>query len=399
MNSKIENSDENEIWAKDMDLENNNQVEDSENIINNIGEDIIVDDGINKIVDNDEDNTSNENNNIKGVKWKKVGKIFVSILLGLFIIITSGYFYIRSKIYTGDDLSNKVEIVTTTNDSENSQTPKTDFKEVHGITNILLIGADGRGENDTPKSDSIIIATLDNNNKKIKLTSLYRDTLVNIPGYGQQRINASYELGGTKLLIETIKQTYDIKIDKYLTIDFKGFEAIIDQIGGIEVDVKDYQLTELNKYIGESTGGNDCPVTKTGIQTLNGKQALSYSRIRKGVGDDYARTERQREVLFQVAEKLKTTNPTKYFGIMKSMLNYIDMNFEPIEALNMAYTIYKFPTLVTEQMSIPVQDITVDKKIAGLGDVLVMDKFENTRILHGFIFEDKQNNEVKQSDN
>ncbi len=78
-----------------------------------------------------------------------------------------------------------------------------------------------------------------------------------------------------------------------------GFEAIIDQIGGIEVDVKDYQLEELNKYIGESTGGNDCPVTKTGLQTLNGKQALSYARIRYNTGDEFERTSRQQEVLMK----------------------------------------------------------------------------------------------------
>ena len=98
--------------------------------------------------------------------------------------------------------------------------------------------------------------------------------------------------------------------------------AIIDQIGGLEIDVKDYQLDELNKYIGESTGGNDCPVTESGLQLLNGKQALSYSRIRKGVGDEFERTERQREVLFKIAEKLRETNPIKYLGIVNSCLLY-----------------------------------------------------------------------------
>ena len=78
---------------------------------------------------------------------------------------------------------------------------------------------------------------LDNNTKKIKLTSLFRDTLVNIPGYGEQKLNAAYALGGPSLLLETINDTYDIHIDKYVVINFWGFEAIIDQIGGIEVDV------------------------------------------------------------------------------------------------------------------------------------------------------------------
>lgn len=313
-------------------------------------------------------------------KNKRNMKIIVTVILATIIIsVSTGYFYVRSKIYIENKPVNKIETVSN----------KEEYKEVDGITNVLLIGEDGRGDDDTPKSDSIIIATLDNNNKKVKLTSLYRDTLVNIPGYGEDRINAAFQIGGTDLLIDTIKETYNINIDKHVTINFSGFEAIIDQIGGIEVEVKDYQLEELNKFIGEGTTGNDSPVTKAGIQTLNGKQALSYSRIRKNVGDDYERTERQREVLFKVAEKLKETKPTKYLGIMNSMLNYINMNIEPIEALNMAYTIYKFPSLDTEQISIPVPDITIDKNLPVLGDVLIMDKYENTKIMHDFIFEDK----------
>lgn len=315
------------------------------------------------------------------------GKIIISILL-VFVVLCSSivliYNYFTSKVYIADQLSNNTPDSLQEDEEENVQ-----YKEVWGVTNVLLIGADERNYEDGSRSDSMIIATLDNNNKKIKLTSLYRDTLVYIPGYGRNKINAAYEFGGAELLLQTIKETYDIAIDKYIIIDFKGFEAIIDQIGGIEVDIKDYQINELNKYIGETTGGNDCPITEPGIQIINGKQALSYSRIRKNVGDDFERTERQREVLFKVAEKLKDTKPTKYLGIMNSMINYIDMNIKPMEALNMAYTIYKFPTLKTEQLSIPLQQYVIDEEIPGIGSVLLMDRYENTKVLHEFIFEDK----------
>lgn len=325
------------------------------------------------------DNNIKKDSEKKKLNKKNVGIITISILAIIVLCISAGYFYVRSKVYTKNEPVKKVEKTEKVLDE-----PK--YKEVEGITNVLLIGADGRSEDDTPKSDSIIIATLDNNNKKVKLTSLYRDTLVNIPGYGENKINASFELGGPTLLIDTISETYDINIDKYVIIDFLGFEAIIDKIGGIEVEVKDYQLEELNKYIGESTSGNDCPVTEAGVQILNGKQTLSYSRIRKGVGDDYERTERQREVLFKVAEKLKETKPSSYLGIMNSMLDHINMNIEPLEALNMAYTIYKFPTLDAEQLSIPVPELSLDSEVDGIGSVLLMDKYENTKIMHDFIF-------------
>jgi LCP family protein required for cell wall assembly len=293
----------------------------------------------------------------------------------LTLTVLAGYFYVKDKIYVNSEKEKN---------GDNVQ-----YTEVKGITNVLLIGTDSRSLDKLERADSIIIATLDNNNKKVKLTSLFRDSLVDIPDYGEGKINVALLQGGPQLLMKTIQQTYNIKLDKYVIINFWGFEAIIDQIGGIEIDVKDYQLEELNKYIGESTGGNDCPVTEAGLQLLNGKQALSYARIRHNVGDDYGRTERQREVLFKIAEKLKTTKPSKYLGIMNKMLEYIRTNIDPIEALNMAYTIYKFPTLNTEQLQMPVTELSESRLYKDLGSVILFDREQNAKILSSFIFEDK----------
>ena len=168
------------------------------------------------------------------------------VLVILIGTVLGFYKHIKNKIYV------KKEPSISNNDSE--------FKEVEGITNVLLIGVDARDLDEPCRSDSMIIATLDNNNKKVKLTSLFRDTLVDIPGHGEAKLNSAYMLGGPELLMKTVKETYNVSIDKYIIINFWGFETIVDYIGGIEVDVKDYQLEELNKYIGESTGGNDCPV-------------------------------------------------------------------------------------------------------------------------------------------
>ena len=130
-------------------------------------------------------------------------------------------------------------------------------------------------------------------------------------------------------------------------------------------------------------------VTKPGLQVLNGKQALSYARIRYNVGDEYERTERQREVLFKIAEKIKEISPTKYLGIMNTMLDYIKTNIDPIQALNMAYTIYKFPELKMEQLQIPVTELAEGRLYKNLGWVFLMDKEQNTQILHDFIYENK----------
>ncbi|MEN8077889.1 LCP family protein [Clostridioides difficile] len=319
----------------------------------------------------------------KKKKLPKKSTIIISLIIIVIVSVVGlsvGYYnYVKSKIYTE---SNEIELKTVDKKDDDIE-----YQEVDGITNVLLVGTDGRDLKEKSRADSIIIATLDNNKKEIRLTSLFRDTLVNIEGYGAEKLNAAMSLGGIELLKDTIKETYDISIDKYIIINFWGFEAIIDQIGGLEIDVKDYQLNELNKYIGESTGGNDCPVIESGLQLLNGKQALSYARIRKGVGDDFERTERQREVLFKVAEKLRETKPTKYLGIVNSMLDYINTNIDIIDAINMAYTIYKFPSLDTKQIHIPVTELADDMNYGGnIGWVFIMDRKQNTEILQNFVF-------------
>ena len=314
----------------------------------------------------------------------------ISIVLAVVVGVVIGYYsYVKGKIYAEPS---EIEVKTV----EKKNEEEVDYEEVEGITNVLLVGTDARDLKESARADSIIIATLDNNNKEIRLTSLFRDTLVDIDGYGPYKLNAAMAFGGINLLKDTIQETYNINIDKYIIINFWGFEAIIDQMGGLEIDVKDYQLDELNKYIGESTGGNDCPVTESGLQLLNGKQALSYARIRKGVGDEFERTERQREVLFKVAEKLRETKPTKYLGIMNSMLDYINTNIDLLDALNMAYTIYKFPSLETKQIHIPVTELADDMNYGGeIGWVFIMDREQNTEILHDFIFNGIEPDESK----
>ena len=318
----------------------------------------------------------------KKKKWSTTKKVVLSLLAVLVILVGTvlGFYqHVKNKIYIEKEPS--------------ISKSDTEFQEVKGITNVLLIGVDARDLDEPCRSDSMIIATIDNNNKKVKLTSLFRDTLVDIPGHGEAKLNSAYMLGGPELLLETVKETYNVSIDKYIIINFWGFETIVDYIGGIEVDVKDYQLEELNKYIGESTGGNDCPVEKAGIQTLNGKQALSYARIRYNVGDEYERTDRQREVIFKVIEKLQNTKPSKYLGIMNTMLEYIKTNIDPLEALNMAYTIYKLPSLDVEQLQIPLVALSETRNYKELGSVFLMDRLQNASVLYNFIYENKYPNE------
>lgn len=314
---------------------------------------------------------------IKDIKKKmsKKKKILISIgILILLIILGAGgaYMYIRGQIY-----------------QESSQGQTVEYKEQPGITNILLIGTDARKLDEAARADAIIIATIDNNHKKLKLTSIMRDTLAKIPGHGEQKINAALAYGGPDLLMQTIKDNFDISLNKYVMVNFGGFQSIIDQVGGIEVEIKDYEISELNKFIGEYEKEKSPKITTTGMQRLDGQQALAYARIRKVGGGDYERTERQRRVIDLVTQKFKDLSVLKYPSVMSELLPYVKTNIEPVSILNYAYTVSKFPSLEFEQLRIPVSD---DISWGGLyknkGWVLIVDKEQNAKIMHDFIFND-----------
>ncbi|MDZ5038362.1 LCP family protein, partial [Clostridium perfringens] len=168
-------------------------------------------------------------------------------------------------------------------------------------------------------------------------------TLVNIPEYGENKINAAFAFGsseqdekgnlrgaegGAALLMETIQENFNLKLDKYIIVNFWGFESIIDEIGGIEVDIKDYEIEEVNKYIGESTGVHSPPITETGLHKVNGQQALSYARIRYVGNGNFERGERQTKVLYQIASKLKQVNPLKYVGVANTLAEQVKTNID-----------------------------------------------------------------------
>ncbi|ENZ03492.1 hypothetical protein HMPREF1092_00679 [Clostridium thermobutyricum] len=313
---------------------------------------------------------------IKKTKLKKI-LIIVGIVIGIIItLVGGGYLYIRNKIYSNDNIPKGSNV---------------DFKEVNGITNILLIGTDARSLDEPARSDSIMILTIDNNIKKIKLTSIMRDTFVDIPGHGENKINAALSIGGVPLLIDTINQNFSMNLDKYLMVNFWGFESIIDILGGIEVDIKDYEIDQLNKYIGEQHDSKEKSpkIVHPGVQLLDGQQALSYARIRKTGNGDYERTDRQRRVLSIIAEKFKDVSPLKYPSFMTEMLPHIKTNIEPFALLNYAYTASKFPSLDFEQLRLPLEDLSKSSpSYKSFGWVLLIDKEQNSKVLNDFIYKD-----------
>ena len=168
-----------------------------------------------------------------------------------------------------------------------------------GMMNIALFGVDTRENNEESgtRSDAIMIMNVNPADQSVKLVSLMRDSYVDVPGYGSTKLCHAYGYGGPQLMMETLNENFDLHITEYMVVDFAQMASIIDAVGGVTVTLTEEELAETNKYIDEYCWENDMPadeIKEAGEQKLNGVQAMTYGRIRKGnTGGDWQRTERQ----------------------------------------------------------------------------------------------------------
>ena len=281
-------------------------------------------------------------------KKSKFTKI-VMVLLALLIAI---------PIFTFYSFYNKLN--TTTADGEDTYQSK--YEKVDGITNILLLGTDGRQKELAFRSDCMMIATIDANNKNIKLTSLARDTYVDIPGKGKGKLNAAYFWGKENLTFQTIEENLGIKLDKFIQVDFDDLMNIIFILGGVEVDIKDYEIESINGIIPGSyeqctysNKGDMKLITNSGKQVINGYQAIAYTRIRKLDSAIY-RDQRQREVMLSVINSVKDMDFSKYPHLLNTLLPYVSTNLSPSDIINLAFTAYNFKPLTVKQGQFPIID-------------------------------------------
>lgn len=259
------------------------------------------------------------------------------------------------------------------------------------VENILIIGTDARNSDTDGRSDCIIIVSINRRYGKIVMTSILRDSYVTIPGYGENRINAAYQYGGADLLVQTIEENFKIGIDHYVKVDFFSFINIIDAIGGVEIDVDDGEaqyvnmyLCEINNLLGVEQG--DGNLTTTGLQTLSGKQALAYSRIRY-IGTDFARTGRQREVINAMISKAKTLDPLTLLSVANDILPELTTD---ISDSDMAWLIMQAPLFLlydTSEGQVPADGTWSNYTTAAGAEVLSIDFEANIEILQSTIYE------------
>ncbi|GAA0866112.1 LCP family protein [Paraclostridium tenue] len=310
-------------------------------------------------------------------------KKFVIALLVLVILIPAGAFgYLYFKLNTMYDSS-----------TDSKALNDTKYKEVSGITNILLVGTDGRTLEESSRSDSMMILTIDNKNKSLKLTSLARDTYVNIPGHGEQKLTHAYAYGGINLLVETIEDNFKLDIQNYAIVNFFSFMDIIDTLGGVVVDVKPNELNELNKFIPECYKFDKNPnkgpieyINNSGTQKLNGYQALSYGRIRKN-DSALERDRRQRAIIQGIIDGIKNLPVTKYPELVDSILPYIKTNMKPTTILSLGATALTIGDFNIKSLEFPMEKYSTGGIYKNAGWVWRYDADKCLPILHDFIFD------------
>ncbi|MFR4002981.1 MAG: LCP family protein [Romboutsia timonensis] len=304
------------------------------------------------------------------------------ILIGLIVTICLsgfGYVYFKlNKMYVKDEAVKNTEEQGTM---------------VEGITNILLVGTDGKYIEKWNRSDSMMVVTIDSKNKDIRISSIARDTYVDIPGYSTEKLTHAYAYEGIDLLKEVFKVNFNLDIDKYIAVNFVSFMDIMDELGGVEVNVEEKDIKEINKYIDACYGyyknkdeKDKEYITKSGVQRLNGYQALAFSRIRY-TDSAFARDNRHREVAESVYKEFAQKGVETYKKCAEIILNNTKTNISPIEMMNLAYTVLKINDKDIDQFQFPLEEYRnghiINKQ---KGWVLEWDKEPNLEAWHKFIF-------------
>lgn len=259
------------------------------------------------------------------------------------------------------------------------------------VYNVLLIGTDARNKADRGRADTIVLASINAKEKKIFLTSFLRDIYVTIPGVGSNRLNAAYVYGGSALLVKTIEQNFGVKIDNYMKTDFFSFIDIIDSVGTVDLEVTAEEISYMNRYIREvnQLAGIDkkdgqLNESDAGLIEMNGKQALAYARLRK-IGSDFARTDRQRKVLMQVAKKLKKMSRGEQMQVLRDAMPNVVTDVTEDEFKAMILNSTEYMTYQIKCMTVPVNGSWSFVTINGM-EVIGIDFEKNIKAIEEWIY-------------
>ena len=287
-------------------------------------------------------------------KKSKGLKIFFRILIVIIVIILgiviAGYSFIHSKL-------NKMQTEhidkTAIGISEEAK------DSLKGYRNIALLGIDSRADDygTGNRSDCIMIASINEKTKKVKLISVYRDTYVYVTENGTKKLDKithAYSYGGAQNTLKSLNEALDLNITEYVTVNFDAVIAAVNALNGVQIDITNEELKYINDYIdatSQSSGVSSSHLTKSGKQTLDGVQAVAYSRIRYTAGGDYKRTERMRTVVMAMMSKAKTLNIGQLNKLADTILPRISKNIENNDIIALIPSVMSFD--ITESLGWP----------------------------------------------
>ncbi|MBN8193096.1 LCP family protein [Bacillus sp. NTK074B] len=297
-------------------------------------------------------------------KKKKRGR---KVILVLLLLIFSLLGYAAFQFYSGYKMAGE--------DQMQEDYKFNGVKDENGKVNILLLGVDSRGE-EKSRTDTMMLAQIDPKTNETKLVSFMRDIYAEIPGYQNYKLNTAFYLGGPELLRKTIKQNFDLDIQYFMIVDFKGFEQSVDILApeGIKMDVE--------KAMSENIGVSLEP----GVQNLNGKELLGYARFRHDEQGDFGRVERQQKVIAALKDEvLSIGGVTKLPKMAGSIQPYIQTNMSKLDQISIAKDILLSNNSDMDKLTIPVEGSYGFGSYSGVGSVLEIDFEENIQALKDFL--------------
>lgn len=264
-----------------------------------------------------------------------------------------------------------------------------DVETLKGYRNIALFGVDatngalGKGT----RTDTVMIASINEDTKEVKLVSVYRDTYLNIGNDSYNKCNAAYAKGGPEQAMTMLNMNLDLNITDYITVGFVGMVDTIDSLGGVEIDVDSAELSHMNNYglcIAENINRKYTPVKATGFQRLDGMQATGYCRVRYTKGDDFKRAERQREVLMAIAEVAKKAKLSELDATANKVFENVSTSLDLGEILSLLKDIASYE--VIDNTGFPFDSDRATGTIAVGSSVIADTLEENVVRLHEFLF-------------
>ena len=281
-------------------------------------------------------------------KLSVFSRIVIALLIILVLIVGVAFFYVKGKL----DKIQKVELPS----DKDLGISETTAQNLTGYRNIAIFGVDSRSDDYGVgnRSDCIIIASINNDTGAIKLISVYRDTYVNIQGHGLDKITHAYSYGEAPLAVKTLNTNLDLNINEFVTVNFNSVAEAVDQLGGVQLTITSDEIKYINQYIdgtSQNTGKTSEHITEPGTYTVDGVQAVAYSRIRYTDGGDYKRTERMRTVIEAMFSKLKTKNLNEINSFADKILPHVYTNISATDIISMVPSMSKYK--VTESIGWP----------------------------------------------